>query len=415
MITDDYIVEFLSEYDLDVRKAQTARWLDQKCTPDVVNVVADCIMQYLIENGDDIKFTIKDIWYSEYSENIILMYYRKPKPTDESAKNEYDKYFSQPIKLFSYARILDEDTNRRPYIYTVKNKDLLEYISVNEKHATNFLYRYMLKILEDSDILEDFNHFFENQSKEEYYKIKEKFFHFTVTNTRINKKTETNRIFTKLINILAFFNNKLGSNSGRLSKDVITYNDLVYNQKNFRDIYSNKPKGTSRKKWRQQQEDEIPTAVDIDLHKSTKEMNFLRKYNVEYRDGKSEVLKGKHIAEGTQMHHIFPKNDFSEISFLRENIVALSPNQHFLCAHPHNHTDKINKSYQKLILEEKLERIKENIINPHIETIYSYDLYVDVLNEGFNKDFENKDNDYLNSKSILRECYEDITLDEPIC
>lgn len=415
MITDEYIVNFLSNYDLDVRKAQTARWLDQKCTPDVVNVVADCILQYLKENGDDTTFTRLDIQFSDYSEKIVLMYYNKPRPSDKKAKSEYDKFFGMPLKLFSYAHILNENNEKRPYKYTVINKELLEYISINEKHSTNFLYHYMLRILEDSGILDDFNRFFEIQSRDEYYRIKDKFFDFTITNTKINGQDETYRIFTKLINTLAFIKHKKGTKKGRLSKDVIIYNDLVYNQKNFRDIYSNKPKGITRKEWAKQQDVQMNIKC-VDLHKSDRETKFLKKFNDDYRNGCTEVLKGKHVAgEATNMHHIFLKSDFPEISFLRENIVALSPNQHFLCAHPKNHTNKINKSYQKLILEEKLERINENITNSNIETIYSYDSYVEVLNEGFNKDFETRYNNYSNTKSILRECYEDIELDESIC
>ena len=182
---------------------------------------------------------------------------------------------------------------------------------------------------------------------------------------------------------------------------------MLYNQKNFRDIYSNKPKGITRKEWRRRQDGEIPS-IQIDLHKSLRAMQFLRKYNVEYRNGCTEVCKGKYIAKGTQMHHIFPRADFPEISFLKENIVALSPNQHFLCAHPDNDTHRINESYRKVILEEKLERIHENITDQRIETIYSYNTYVEVLNEGFNKDYEIEHNDYLTAKSILRECYAEI-------
>jgi len=414
MINDKDIVKFLSNYDLDVRKAKTARWLDQKCTPDVVNVNADFIVNYINENGEDTVFTRNDIWFYDYSEKMILMYYNKPRPTDKKAKNEYDKFFAHPIQTFAYCNILDENKERRPYRYTVNEKELLEYISVNEKHATNFLYYYILQILEDSEIIDDFDQFFENQTRDEYNKVKDKFFSFTINNTKINGRTETNRIFTKVINTLAFVKNKRGTKQGRLSRDVITFNDLVYNRKNFRDIYSNKPKGITRKEWARQQDVEM-NILCVELHKSDKEMNFLKKYNLEYRGGCTEVCKGKHIAKATQMHHIFPKSEFPEISFLRENIVALSPSQHYLCAHPNNDTHRINESYRKVILEEKLERINENITDQNIETIYSFDSYVEVLNEGFNKDFETRYNNYSNAKSILKECYEDIQLDEPVC
>lgn len=407
MINDEYIENFLSRYDYDVRKSGNARWIDQKCTPDVVNVIADCIVNYSYKKGRNVKFRIKDIWRYPYSEEIIEIYFNKPKPSSKAAENEFDKFFSQPIKLLAYSQILNETKKGRGYIYSINDFDLLEYISFNDKNAFKFLYYYITEVLTDCDLIYDFNQFFGIQTKNSYEELKDSFFLFNKGNTKINGKTESNRIFTKVINPLAYHNKKYGTNKGRLSKDIITYTDLLYNQKNFRDIYSNKPKGITRKEWRRRQDGEIPS-IQIDLHKSIRAMQFLRKYNTEYRNGCTEVCKGKYIAKGTQMHHIFPRSDFPEISFLKENIVALSPNQHFLCAHPDNDTHKINESYRKVILEEKLERIHENITDQRIETIYSYNTYVEVLNEGFNKNYETEFNDYLTAKSILRECYAEI-------
>ncbi|GAA6857454.1 hypothetical protein AOH221_03340 [Helicobacter pylori] len=40
------IIDFLKFRDYDIRKTQSARWIDQKCTPDVLSVVADCILEF---------------------------------------------------------------------------------------------------------------------------------------------------------------------------------------------------------------------------------------------------------------------------------------------------------------------------------------------------------------------------------
>ena len=40
----DTITKFLNQYDLDVRKSHDARFMDQKCTPDVVCFIADCLI-----------------------------------------------------------------------------------------------------------------------------------------------------------------------------------------------------------------------------------------------------------------------------------------------------------------------------------------------------------------------------------
>ena len=37
------IQKFLDEHDYDIRKTHNGRWIDQKCTMDVVCLVSDCI------------------------------------------------------------------------------------------------------------------------------------------------------------------------------------------------------------------------------------------------------------------------------------------------------------------------------------------------------------------------------------
>ncbi len=58
------INEYLSQFDLDVRKSNDARFMDQKCTPDVVCFIADSVINTVI----DVKktFTVNDIWESQY-------------------------------------------------------------------------------------------------------------------------------------------------------------------------------------------------------------------------------------------------------------------------------------------------------------------------------------------------------------
>ena len=41
---NEAIQKFLDEHDYDVRKTHNGRWIDQKCTMDVVCLVSDCII-----------------------------------------------------------------------------------------------------------------------------------------------------------------------------------------------------------------------------------------------------------------------------------------------------------------------------------------------------------------------------------
>ena len=91
------IQKFLDQHDYDVRKTHNGRWIDQKCTMDVVCLVADCILEF-VRNQPQKAFTVKDIWYNDYTVENVQQIFSKPDPV-KKALHEYDKYFGQPIKL----------------------------------------------------------------------------------------------------------------------------------------------------------------------------------------------------------------------------------------------------------------------------------------------------------------------------
>lgn len=399
------IEKFLGNFNYDIRKSGNGRWIDQKCTPDVLSIISECVVDFIKYKDNDVIFTSKDIWDSNYSSELIELYFNKPHPLDKKAVNEYDKFFAQPLKLLAYSNVLSEIKRGNRNCYQINNYEILEYISISDKNAYNFLLKYISKVLYDSNLIEFFDIFFENQTESNYEFVKSEYSKFIIHYTKINKQLEPRRIFTKVINPLACHNKKLGSERGRLSKNQIYFSDLLYNQLNFRDIYNNKPKGITRKEWREEQK--LQPADKIINHKTKKAIDFLHKFNIKYRDNWSEVLD-EHADYGTHMHHIFPKAKFPEISFFYENIIALSPTQHYTYAHPEGNTQKINLHYQKVLLESKAKRIDENIVSDKMESIYSFDNFIRVINEGFDKDYDVENNDYVNSLSIINECYKEI-------
>ena len=64
------IQKFLDEHDYDIRKTHNGRWIDQKCTMDVVCLVSDCIVEYT-SNREDKRFN--DIISSINSEYDMLL------------------------------------------------------------------------------------------------------------------------------------------------------------------------------------------------------------------------------------------------------------------------------------------------------------------------------------------------------
>jgi hypothetical protein len=56
---------FFSNFDFDIRKNNNARFMDQKVTPDVLCIIADCIINYIENYNDNIEFSSTDIWKYE--------------------------------------------------------------------------------------------------------------------------------------------------------------------------------------------------------------------------------------------------------------------------------------------------------------------------------------------------------------
>lgn len=120
------INEYLSQFDLDVRKSHDARFVDQKCTPDIVCFMADCVMNMVATKP---VFVINDVWETQYFIQNTRVIFNKPWANDKKAYNEYNKVLSQPLKLLAYAHILNVEMVDGALTFSVANEDLLDYIS----------------------------------------------------------------------------------------------------------------------------------------------------------------------------------------------------------------------------------------------------------------------------------------------
>ena len=206
-----------------------------------------------------------------------------------------------------------------------------------------------------------------------------------INNTKINGVVECNRIFIKVLNPLAYFNNSCGTEKGRLSEQNITYDMLMYNRNNFRDVYSDKPKGVTRKEYATVHPVEVNEAYYH--YQSAKAKRFLRLFNDQNRGGQTEHLEAAHMRDkAIHMHHIFPEAVYPEICYYLENIIALTPTQHLNYAHPNGYTQEIDEQYQHLLLLSKADRIHENLTDVAAEKIYEFSNFLFVLNVGFDND-----------------------------
>lgn len=383
-LTDKDIDSFLSKNDYDVRKSKNARWIDQKCTPDVLTIIADCVLNYISSNGIDKIFTSMDIWHSDYTVNNVLDIFKKPSPNMDEARNEYDKFFQQPLELLSYAKVITKIKKGSRNYYKVNDIDIIEYLALREKNSLNFLIHYIEKVLNDSGLLSAFNRFFEYQTPECYEEVKNTFTAFTISNTAINKPTECRRIFIKIINPLAFKNNSRGTERGRISTHKITYDMLMYNRDNFRDLNSNKPKEMTRKEYLAHTHRN--TAAYF-RYLTIKAKNVVREYNNKFNNGLSE-LGNNSIDKATHIHHIFPESQFPSISYYIENLIALTPTEHLNKAHVNGKTTIIDKNMQMFCLLAKSGTIQDSYINNR--EIYDFNNFMKVLDVGLNKDLFEK-------------------------
>lgn len=206
-----------------------------------------------------------------------------------------------------------------------------------------------------------------------------------INNTNINGIVECNRIFIKVLNPLAYFKNSCGTERGRLSEQNITYDMLMYNRNNFRDVYAEKPKGVTRKEYAVAHPVEVNEAYYH--YQSAKAKRFLRLFNDQNRGGQTEHLEAAHMSDkAIHMHHIFPEAIYPEICYYLENIIALTPTQHLNYAHPDGRTQEIDEQYQHLLLLSKADRIYENLTDVAVEKIYEFSNFLFVLNVGFDND-----------------------------
>lgn len=397
----DIYTKFLNHFDYDVRKTRDARWIDQKCIHDVISIISDCILEY-VDSSSISEFTVSDIWHSNYARENVIEIFSKPDP-ELKARKEYDKYFGQPIKLLSYSKILNTRKEKNRYYYSINNREILEKIALRPTNALEFLYKYIIKVLEDSELLNIFNIFFEIQTKEAYKNVKDRFIEFTINNTNINEETECKRIFTKIINPIAYKLKKCGTEIGEISKNPITLNDLQYNRPNWRDKLSGKQKSLTRSEYEfiENNNSKTKAMTNYEVNKAKK---VVRKFNDVMYNGKSEVYQDcEYLSsiKATQAHHIFPQNEVPEIANYLENIIMLTPNQHFGMAHPDNKTQYINKDFQYICLISKAGKIRENLFGEEKNKIYNFDDYIYVLNTGLKTDtFKNIKE--LNFSEVIR-------------
>lgn len=297
--------------------------------------------------------------------------FNKPYADDERAKNEYNKWFSQPLKLFHTAGILSADFSTRPTSYSIKNEELLDYISRRERNSYNFLYCFFSKVLKDSGFWKYFEEYLQNVginqsgAKTELY---DRYYRLISGNTPSQSRLDINRMFHKVLNVLAAEHCVPGSSGN----EPRMFSDLMYNRKNWRDL--NKEKSVTRQEAAEERVDEQQEAYNA--YYVQKAIALIRKIHSE-----SEVHDSWSNGPATQVHHIFPKSQFPQIAHYVENLILLTATQHNTKAHPKNNTQIVDKDYQLVCLLAKSDTIEQSLRQVG-EKYYRKESFVYVINTG---------------------------------
>lgn len=367
----DFIDKHFDGLDLDLRKSRFGRFMDQKLTQDNLSFIADCILN--LTSGDTSRsFTTRDLWDSEYFCSNVMTIYNKPDPKNQ-AENEYDKFINQPLRLLSYAQVLSDELVGGKYIYTINSLQILEYIALNQLNALRFLDKYLTKVLSDSGEIGRFNTFNDKYrsgtlSNEDLVALRDRYATFIRGNTAIKGEYEPNRIFNKVLNILAAGRRMPGARGGRVTKFPIIYKDLEYNVVNWRDV--KKQKDIPRKE------------VEAMLFREKLgdyEMKKAKKAIKDRYAGISEINDSLATGKATQVHHIFPDSVFPKYRASLENLILLTASQHNSRAHPNNNTQVIDPEYQRICLLAKADNIQESLNQQ--DGFYSLESFIDMLNE----------------------------------
>lgn len=387
------------QFNFDIRLSKDARFMDQKVTPDVLCIIADCILNYDMDRN--IEFTKDDIWNDNYFNVNVKAIFNKPDVKNQTTKQEYDKFTSQPLRTLAYAGVLKMKKQGNKNIYKINNREILEYISIKERNAYIFLYHYLLKVLTDSGQIKHFETFKDaclkgKATQNDLLELKERFQKFIIGNTSINGILEVNRIFPKVLNIYSCENNIQGIVKGRLSPNQFYYTDLMYNRPNWRDVGKNK--NISRNEAIDEHElllmQQNEAYSDYIVQKA---MSIIRKM---YKE--SEVKDQWANGEATAVHHIFPRSEFPQLAHYLENLIKLTPTQHYTKAHPNNKTNAINKDYQLICLLAKSDNIESSINKG--EFIYKKESFIYLINSGLSVEL-NYNLDFRQIKTELTKIY----------
>ena len=371
---------------LDFRiKPPTPLFVEQKITPDVFSSVASIIIDYTTNNSNN-EFTITEIYKSkECNEHFTLKY---GKPDSGTSQHEYDKLAGQqPFNVMDFCGLLLSNRHSRSNKFQINNLKMLELVATSDLKSLDFLYELFYKVAYDSGFGKELDNLLDDLEKLSHEKAQESlirfqnnvFYKFLENYTNKGRYNEDSkkysvdrgRVIPKFINIFSVKKNLKGRIRGRLSATSLRMPDIIYNQKNWKDIAQGKQKSVSREFFNTT----LPSKTNF--IRGRYEANKITEYIKKITGGYSEVNTAE---KGHIGHHILRKEAYPEFVAYPENIIYITGSDH---QEVHKHgTSKIDAKETFKFLKAKLKSIFKN------SEFYELKRFKEIINLSLNESIE---------------------------
>jgi hypothetical protein len=384
------IPEYIDSIDsLDFRKMpSTPLFVEQKITPDVFSSVCEIISKFTQDNHSKL-FSYTDIFTSEICNEIFALVYGKP--DTGASQHEYDKLAGQqPINVLCVTGIIEEvKIRKRSKFFQIKNRELLDYLSLSTIISLDFLFYFWKRLAKDSGFGDDLDILINKLEYSNDLKVSKAamshfqeniFYPFLSKYTgkgKLDPKTkkisrDRGRVIPKFINVFSVKLRLRGRIRGYCSKEIISLPDIIYNKKNWKDIAQGKKKNWSREEFSNKESD---LSGEI---RGQAEFNKIKRKIFELCNGKSENNDRENAHNA---HHIFRKESHPEYYIFQENIIYISGSEH---SEVHARSTKtIDSQLTCEFLISKLNSIKNDTSG-----FYDINRFKDILKSGFHQSLD---------------------------
>lgn len=234
----DTIKELIKKAKLDLSITGNARWMDQKVTPDILQLI--CEIVYITRSPEQ-GFTVNQVLYSTEFLATVKESFGKEPNSSKNFKSEVGKIVMQPLKLLASAGILEETTEdgNRAIIFKIKNYEVLGWIADEVLNSYKFLSAYFEEFLIQNSMEFKFEELVtqlkngQDNSLKSFEEFRDSFTKRVNEFTNSKKAKEPRRVFNKVYNLLAYSNGVNGVEVGELTAEPCSYDSLMYNRENI--------------------------------------------------------------------------------------------------------------------------------------------------------------------------------------